>query len=226
MKFQDILRYVLWGGVALTAFAKYREYRIWTAWVPHLVVNSAALMLPDAVRAILPTRRRSSNDVEALTRQIVRDNDHYVTYVAPLAIGYILSHPRFNIYKRPWSDLQLAGFRLDALPHGAMGLSLTLFVVDALREGAKLPNSVLVNLMRKGKQHQWATSFVLLTALTVLWEYAEYRVHNLELERESDPEKINMQWSPEDTVRDVIANLSGWALALLLTEATNEADSA
>jgi hypothetical protein len=74
--------------------------------------------------------------------------------------------------------------------------------------------------MRLGAQHRWLVSFAVLTVLTAFWEYAEYRVHNLELERLGDPEKVNMQWSPDDTTRDVIANLSGWALALLLTEAS------
>lgn len=224
VKLQDLLRYGLWIGVAATAAAKYQEYRMTTAWLPHIVVNSGALLLPDAARLVLPKRRRSANVIETLVRRMVRNNDNYVAYVAPLAIGYILSHPRFNIYKRPWSDLQLGGFRLDALPHGAMGLALTLAVLDTLRTGAELPDSLLTDLMRLGERQRGLLSLAVLTALTVIWEYGEYRVHHLEVARLGSPEKVNMQWSPEDTVRDVIANLSGWALALLMSEATREGD--
>lgn len=192
-----------------------------TAWLPHLVINSAALLLPDAARLVLP-KRPANNVIDKLGRQLVRDNPNYVAYVAPLTIGFILSHPRFNIYKRPWSDLQFAGFRLDAVPHAAMGLSVTLAILDTLRTGAKLPDGLLTDLMRLGERQRGLVSLAVLSALTFIWEYGEYRVHNLEMARFGDPEKVNMQWSTDDTVRDVIANLSGWALGLLLAEATRE----
>lgn len=216
MKIQDLLRYGLWGGVAATAAAKYQEYKTATAWLPHLAINSIALLLPDAARLVLSPQRCSDSALEALIREIVRDNDDYITYAAPLAIGYILSHPRFNIYKRPWSDLQWMGFRLDALPHAATGMGVTLVVLDTLRAGAKLPDSALAELLRLGDRQRTLVSLAALIALTIVWEYSEYRVHHFELQRFGDPEKINMQWSAPDTARDVAANLAGWALALMV----------
>ncbi|MBZ0290015.1 MAG: hypothetical protein K8I30_20490 [Anaerolineae bacterium] len=218
MKLQDLLRYSLWGGVVATSAAKFLEYRVVTAWLPHLAINSVALLLPDAARVILPPRPLTSLTLEHLARAMVRDNDDYVTYPAPLAIGFILSHPRFNIYKRPWSDLQLMGFRLDAIPHGATGLAVTLVVIDTLRTGAKLPDSLLTRLLRLGNRNRGLVSLAGLIALTAIWEYGEYRVHTIELEKFGDPEKVNMQWSPNDTARDVAANLTGWALALVLSQ--------
>lgn len=220
LKLYDLLRYGLWGVLAATADANRREYHMTTTWVPHLVTNSISLLLPDALRMLIPKKRKPANLVEDVMDEMVRDNPKYVVYVAPLAIGYILSHPKFNIFKGDMGDIRIAGLGLDALPHGATGFALTALVQDTLQTAAEIEpdnRSSFAQFVRWCNDHSALTTFTVLGGLTFFWEYGEYRVHYHELELQGgDINKINMMWSADDTARDVLANFLGWALALLV----------
>ena len=216
----DFLRYFVWGVVAATADANRREYHMSTTWLPHLVTNSITLLLPDALRLLIPANHKHDNLVEAVMDEMVRDNPKYVIYVIPLAAGYILSHPKFNIFKGDMGDIRVAGLGLDAIPHSATGFALSALVQDTLQTAAELEptnQSALARLIRFANRYPALVSLGVLSALTFFWEYGEYRVHQHELElRGGDISKINMMWSAEDTARDVVANLLGWAAAALL----------
>ncbi len=214
MKVGDLIRYALWGAVAATAARKRWEYRMPSAWLPHTLMNSLTLLLPDAARLIL--RRKPRTFVEQVAVEVVRDNQNYAGYVAPLAAGYVLSHPRFNIYKGRLAKIRVAGFGLDAIPHGATAGGLTWLICDTVDAATKANGGVLTRLAGWVSRRKGLVSLSILAVVTVAWEYAEYRVHTVEMAQVGDEEKINMQWSPNDTARDVVANLVGWALALLL----------
>ena len=220
MKGPDFLRYGVWGVLASTADANRREYHMTTTWLPHLVVNTIALLLPDALRLLIPAKRKPANLVESVMDEMVRDNPKYVTYVFPLAAGYILSHPKFNIFKGDMGDIRVAGLGLDAIPHGATGFALTALVQDTLETAAQLElanKSPLARLIHTLNTRPAWVSFGILSMVTFIWEYGEYRVHFRELEiQHGDTSKINMMWSADDTTRDVVANFLGWAIAVFL----------
>jgi hypothetical protein len=220
MRFQDIFRYLLWGGLIATADANRREYRMITPWLPHLIYNTTALLLPDIVRILIPKQRRDLNFAEQLLVKMVRDNKNYAIYVSPLTIGYMLSHPRFNIYKGDMAEIRVAGFGLDAIPHGATAFSLTMLLNDGLRTAARLDKSKnwFSRLLDWGSRNREITSFAGLIAATVVWEISEYNVHNYELAERGDVTKINMQWSVDDTARDVAANTIGWLIGSWLSK--------
>ncbi len=214
---RDFLRYGLWLLVALTAAANRREYRMQTTWLPHLLTNSLSLLLPDVVRGLLPRRAQARNLVEETLVKMVRDNQDYAVYVAPLAVGYITSHPRFNIYKGKWGEMQFAGFGLDSIPHSATAFALTGLVCDTLRVMGQQDrfDSTLARALRWGNQRRAVVSLGVLALVTFWWEYGEYRVHNYEMSQRGDVTQINMQWSAADTVRDVRSNLLGWLVAMI-----------
>jgi hypothetical protein len=220
LKGPDFLRYGIWGVLASTANANRREYHMTTTWLPHLVVNSVALLLPDVLRVLIPVKHKPTNLVEGVMDDMVRDNPKYVSYVFPLAAGYILSHPKFNIFKGDMADIRVAGLGLDAIPHGATGFALTALVQDTLETADQLDptdSSSLAKLIHVLNKRPALVSFGILSALTFFWEYGEYRVHVQELElQHGDISKINMMWSADDTARDVVANFLGWAIAALL----------
>ncbi len=220
MKLFDLLRYGIWGVLVATADANRREYHMSTTWLPHLVTNSITLLLPDALRLLIPVKRKPSNLVEDVMDTMVRDNPKYVIYVAPLAAGYILSHPKFNIFKGDMGDIRVAGLGLDAIPHSATGFALTALVQDTLQTAAELEprnTSAFARFVRWCNEHPGLVTFGILGTLTFFWEYGEYRVHQHELElRGGDISKINMMWSADDTARDVVANFLGWAAARLI----------
>lgn len=214
---RDLLRYAIWGVVALTANANRRHYHMATTWLPHLIANSISLLLPDALRLLL-AHPRPRNNVEAVVMTMARDNPDYVLYVTPLAAGYVLSHPRFNIYKGGWAELRWKGFGLDAIPHAATGLAFTALVRDSLRVTADVDASpgVLGRLLDWSAERSALVSLALLGLITFFWEYGEYRVHVRELALRGDVTLINMQWSGQDTRQDILSNLIGWALGVLL----------
>ena len=220
MNVSDLSRYGIWGVLAATADANRREYHMTTTWLPHLVTNSITLLLPDALRLLIPKKRKANNLVEDVMDEMVRDNPKYVTYVAPLAAGYILSHPKFNIFKGDMGDIRVAGLGLDAIPHSATGFALTALVQDTLQTAAEIEphdKSAFAQFVRWCNQHPGLVTFGVLGALTFFWEYGEYSVHQHEMElRGGDISKINMMWSVDDTVRDIIANFLGWAAARLI----------
>ncbi len=226
MKFPDLARYALWLGVAETALENRHEYHMTTTWLPHLLTNTLSLLLPDVFRVFLPARTtvktQPADDIDALAQTlttVVRDNDQYVSYVTPLAVGYILSHPRFNIYKGKLAEKRFAGLGLDALPHGSTAFGLTALVMETAEQAyTTFPRqSVLHPLLKWSNDHPALASGIVLAAATLFWETGEYRIHLYELEqRGGNPDQINMQWSLDDTLRDCAANTIGWLLAVLV----------
>jgi hypothetical protein len=226
MRLSTTVRYCLWCGIVATAEANRRHYRMTTTWLPHLLTNTLALLLPDLYRALrLPSQDATALPhsgmrpiVEATIARVVCHNPYYVAYVAPLAAGYLLSNPRFNIYKGELAEKQLAGFGLDALPHGATALALTLLTADTLRAASSLaePQTKLANLLKWSTQHLALASGAVLALATSVWELGEYRIHRYELHLRGEASQINMQWSPRDTLYDCLSNAIGWALGLAL----------
>jgi hypothetical protein len=227
VKVSDLLRYGLWLGVAETAFENRRHYRMATTWLPHLLTNTLSLFLPDVLRFIFSKRQRSISAISTPLTEVITQtaqasvsaNDHYAGYVAPLAVGYILSHPRFNIYQGEWAEKRFAGLGLDALPHGATAFGLVSLAAETAENAAVIvpKNNALYPLVRWAAQHPTLFTGFILIAATVFWEYGEYRIQQYELEQQGgDMSKINMQWSLADTLRDVAANTLGWLAATLL----------
>ncbi len=224
----DLLRYLLWLAVAETAYENRQLYHMATTWLPHLATNTLSLLLPDLFRLITPSESKiddangnNPTDIQMVEQAViamVRDNPNYAGYVAPLALGYILSHPRFNIYKGKMAELRIAGLGLDALPHAATAYGLVALVADTADTAEKI-------VPRKNKfrplidwvaRHPGIFTGIVLTVVTLFWETSEYRVHQHELKLRGDITKINMQWSIEDTIRDCIANALGWLVAMVI----------
>lgn len=216
MRNRDLFRYGLWAVLAATADANRRHYHMATTWLPHLLTNTLSLLLPDALRRLFG-RRRPRNAVEAVMFRMARDNEDYVLYVAPLAAGYILSHPRFNIYKGDWAELRLMGFGLDSIPHSATAMALSALVQDSLSVVADVDDegTLLSRALDTAARHSALVSLGVLGALTFIWEYGEYRIHKAEMAERGSAELINMQWSAADTRKDILSNLLGWLLAAL-----------
>lgn len=213
---QDVSRYTLWLVLAYTAYANHRQYRMFTTWLPHLLTNTVSLLLPDAIHALFPRRHAPRNIIEEVMLKMARDNDEYVLYVAPLALGYILSHPRFNIYKGDLAEINLAGLHLDAIPHASTAFALSLLVCDTLEMTRTAAHrGRWGQLLDWGYTHRIGVSFGVLALITFLWEYSEYRIHHYELDQRGKAQDINMQWSVEDTREDVASNFIGWLLAML-----------
>ena len=211
------LRYSLWVLMAYTAFANRQHYRMVTTWLPHLLTNTLSLLLPDVVRLLFAPKHKPRNIVEDTLVTMVRDNPNYAIYVAPLALGYILSHPQFNIYKGRMGELNVAGFGLDSLPHSATAFAFSALVADTFETMGqrKQYNGMLADFVRWGRYKPELLSLVMLGLVTLNWEFAEYQVHQRELKQRGDITKINMQWSLVDTGHDVVSNLTGWAVAMV-----------
>lgn len=223
MRRSDIARYALWCGVAVTAEANRREYRMSTTWLPHLATNTASLLLPDLLRAApsgwlgKPSSKTAGWRLLAETAlRTARDGRAYALYVAPLASGYLLSAPWLNIYKGKLGDLRLLGFGLDALPHAATAYALTALVSDTLREAAALARARGARSpgLDRLSARRGALAGAALALATLAWELGEYRIHRHELSRRGDAAAINMQWSVSDTITDCAANALGWLLAV------------
>jgi hypothetical protein len=225
MQLSDLARYGLWCGIAATAAGNRREYAMTTTWLPHLLTNSASLLLPDLLRRVAPAPSPASAGpagawplLRATLDAMVRENPAYVLYVAPLAAGYLLSAPWLNIYKGELGDRRVAGFGLDALPHAATAFALTAFSREALRVAAGLApdQAPLAPSLRWLAKRRDLASALALALATLLWELGEYQMYRHELSRRGDASAINMQWSPLDTATDCLANAAGWLLAVAL----------
>lgn len=229
MRRHDLLRYGLWVGIAATADANRRHYRMTTTWLPHLLTNTVSLLLPDVYRALassLRARRAASASDSAVAQgldvalrtlaALVHDNPRYVAYVTPLAAGYLLSHPDFNIYKGELGELELGGFGLDAIPHSATAFALTTLICDAATEaGHRAPaNGLLGRPLCWCNQHPALFSAAVLALATAWWEAGEYLIYRHEIGQRGEASKINMQWSPRDTLYDCVSNALGWVLAI------------
>ena len=226
MPIADLVRYSLWAAILETAYENRRQYHMFTTWLPHLLTNTFTLLLPDLMRVTLPNAHDDTldklpeplDDAALTLTAMIRDNEAYVVYVAPLALGYILSHPRFNIYRGRMGAIRLAGFGLDALPHSATALAFSALVCDTVDTATKkLDNdSPLRPLSEQGSRHPALVSGVLLSLATLIWEFGEYLMYRHEMAQRGDREKINMVWSVDDTVRDAVSNMAGWAVASLV----------
>lgn len=198
-----------------------------TTWLPHLLTNTFTLLLPDILRITKPgLQQLTSSDglgevIEEpleIANVMICDNPNYVAYITPLAAGYLLSHPRFNIYKGQMGDLRLAGFGLDTIPHGATALGLTALVCDTVETTAKTmsPRSPLAPIVQWSRRHLPLASGLVLAMATLFWEVGEYSIYRREMRLRGDIKRINMQWGLVDSLRDIVANTIGWILALLL----------
>jgi hypothetical protein len=226
MQVSDLIRYGLWCGIIVTADGNRRQYGMKTTWLPHLLMNSITLLLPDAYRrlAVLEPEEPQPASLPDELRQIahrtvtamVCNNPHYVTYVAPLAFGYLLSSPWFNIYKGRLADIKIAGFGLDALPHTTTAFALCALVCDTVRAAAESATSpVLRSALRWSNDHYALVSAIALALATLVWEYGEYHIYQHEMQQRGSREHINMQWSLSDALHDCAANTIGWAAAMV-----------
>lgn len=229
MQLPDISRYALWCGVAAVAAGNRRAYAMTTTWLPHLAANSVSLLLPDLYRELDALSQRYRGDLSARSSDwlgllkdtadvMVRDNPRYVIYVAPLAAGYLLSSPWFNIYKGELAEKQLAGFGLDAIPHAATAFALTRLIADTAATATELSRAgrTRVAWVEWCGRHQRLCSAAVLALATLVWERGEYLIYKHELAQRGRAERINMQWSVADTVTDCITNAAGWLLAIML----------
>src|ERR687885_393828 len=102
MRPADLLRYGLWSAVAATAARNRKEYGVPTAWLTHLATNTVTLFLPDVLRLVRVSPRpalQQDSTWHALLRTLdrrARLDPTYAAYVAPLAAGFILSHPDYS----------------------------------------------------------------------------------------------------------------------------------
>jgi hypothetical protein len=228
MKLQpsDLVRYALWLGVLATARANQKHFHLPTTWVFHITFNSLFLFLPELYRgasqiAGLDARARQKRDLLTTTHGVMQDvvvtNSHYALYVAPVALAYIVSHPRFNIYRGEWAKIRLFGFGLDAIPHSATAFGFTNLVMDALdafRRHTPMDASWR-KLAQRADERSANIAGALLAGASAFYESGEYAIHAEELrETGGDEEKINMQWSAVDTLFDLISNAAGWAVAV------------
>jgi hypothetical protein len=208
----DLARYLLWAGVLASADANRRHFSLPSTWVFHTIGNTATLLLPDLLRAL----GRRPAPLAAALRELVADNPRYVAYVAPLALGYIVSHPRFNIYRGAWGNLRLAGFGLDSIPHATTAWGLTALVMDTLDVlGRCPPPAIPPEPARWARARPALIAGLALALATLAYETAEWLIHTSELRATGgDASRINMEWSVADTRSDVLANLIGWLIAV------------
>jgi hypothetical protein len=196
-----------------------------TTWLPHLATNTISLLLPDVYRLLTrvtpapgqsgPPPSELQQVVGSTLTTMLCDNPAYVLYVAPLALGYLLSSPWLNIYKGDLAERRLAGFGLDALPPAMTAFALTPLTRDTARVVGEL-SSTTAGLAELGgliDRRQTLISAIVLVAATVVWELGEYQIYRHELARRGSMEQINMQWSVSDTAYDCASNLLGWLLA-------------
>lgn len=219
----DLLRYILWAAVAVTAARNRKEYGVPTAWLTHLLANTVTLFLPDVLGL---ARHRASavfpRDpiVRALLRtldQRVRLDRNYAVYVAPLALGFIASHADFSIYHGRWAKATILGFGPDSVPHATAAYALTRLVSETvLTLNAELPDSTaLARPTAWAAEHVDELSAAIVVVVTVLWEISEYLAHIAEIERTGrDASEVNMQWTWPDAITDSLSNTLGLFAAI------------
>lgn len=226
----DYARYGLWLLLANTANANRRQFGLPTTWVLHLFGNSIALLLPELIRATdgLLTVEKDVDDarqdagawpaIYATLQELVVGNPDYVKYVAPTAAAYIVSHPRFNIYRGAWAELTWWGFGLDTIPHAATAYAFTRAVYDTLDALAPRldEHSALHPYVTWAAAHRRLVTGSAIALLTLAYETGEFLIHRQELAaRDHDVNRINMMWGLKDSIFDGISNAIGWAVAIL-----------
>lgn len=222
------LRILLWCGVLYTARANQKYFGLPTTWVFHVTLNSILLFFPEIVRGSssvlkLGARAKQKRDLVTTAHATIEDavvtNSQYAWYVAPVALAYMVSHPQFNIYKGAWGKLRLFGFGLDALPHSLTAFAFTHLVMDTLAAFYKNtpPNAAWRALAAQADEHSDKVAGALLVGASALYESGEYAINQEELrETGGDESKINLVWSAQDTLFDVLSNTLGWLAAVLL----------
>lgn len=209
-----------------TANANRRYFGLATTWVPHLLGNTAALLLPEIYGLVagalrltdrLEVEQHSSwSALHQSLEQLARDNPDYLDYVAPAALAYIVSHPHFNIYRGKWGEFNILGFGLDSIPHTTTAYALSNLLYDTVEiVAAKVrPDMPLEPPVRwlAARKHLFTAGVILF--LTLIYETSEYLIQQSELKaRDYDPSRINMMWSVKDTIFDALSNGLGWAWA-------------
>lgn len=223
MRAADLLRYGLWTGVAITAARNRREYGVPTAWLTHLVGNSITLLLPDLLRVLPMPQSNAPSDgmtLRAIVRTVdrrVRLDPNYAVYAAPLAVGFILSHPDYSIYHGRWAERTVFGFGVDSIPHATAAYTLARLVSESLLSLTEElpPNAPPSGFVAAAARHVDAVATLAVCAVTLAWELSEYFAHVAELEATGrDPSEINMQWSLPDAITDSLSNLLGLLAAI------------
>lgn len=222
------MRYALWLAVLNTANANRKFFGLPTTWVFHVTLDSFILFLPEILQALdefIPfdegakQKRGLVQSVRATLREAVVENPNYALYVAPVALAYIVSHPKFNIYKGDYAKVRFLGFGLDAIPHSLTAFAFTNLVIDTLaafrrntpKDAAWRP------LAERADDHAGNIAGAFLIGASALYEAGEYAIHEEELrETHGDESKINLVWSVQDTLFDVLSNTLGWLAAVLV----------
>jgi hypothetical protein len=217
------LRYGLWAGVLGTALRNRKEYGVPTAWLTHLAGNSITLFLPDLVRLLPAHIYTATGDLSgALLRTVRRrvlEDPNYAGYVAPLALGFIASHPDYSIYHGRWAELTLFGFGLDSVPHASAAYALARLLSETiLTLEHELPRRHhLHRPVRQIAGHIDVLAALIVLLVTITWELSEYLAHEAELKATGRaPDELNMQWSLLDSLTDTISNALGLSAALLV----------
>lgn len=222
------MRYALWLAVLNTANANRKFFGLPTTWVFHVTLDSFILSLPEILQALdvlvphdegAKQKRGLVQSVRATLRQAVVENPNYALYVAPVALAYIVSHPKFNIYKGDYAKVRFLGFGLDAIPHSLTAFAFTNLVIDTLaafrrhtpKDAAWRP------LAERADDHAGNIAGAFLIGASALYEAGEYAIHEEELrETHGDESKINLVWSVQDTLFDVLSNTLGWLAAVVV----------
>jgi len=207
----------MWAAVAATAARNRREYGVPTAWLTHLVANSVTLLLPDVLHLLPePASPLVAPFVRTLRRRAL-DDPCYALYVAPLALGFVASHPDFSIYHGSLGKLAVLGFGLDSIPHATAAYGLARLVGETLPTlDRELPRSHPLDApVRLAAANVDALSAAAVAMVTLVWELGEWMAHRHELQATGrDASEINMQWSFPDTIADSIANSFGLLAAV------------
>jgi hypothetical protein len=225
MRPSDLLRYGLWAAVAATAARNRKEYGVPTAWLTHLAGNTFTLFLPELLRLVpVPTdgNSRGTTTFDALLRTLdlrARQDPNYAVYVAPLALGFIFSHPDYSIYHGPWAERSVFGFGADSIPHSTAAYALARLMSESLLSlDQELPaSSPLAQPVSwaAGRVDAIAAGSVLL--VTLIWEVSEYLAQAAEMAATGkSAEEVNMQWSVPDAITDTISNVAGLLAAIVV----------
>jgi hypothetical protein len=222
MRLADLARYGLWIAVVRTAARNRKEYGVPTAWLTHLVGNTITLLLPDKIRLVRRMRLPAPSDpaILAILRTIdqrAREDQRYAAYVAPLALGFIASHPDYSIYHGRMAEHQIMGFGLDSVPHASAAYALVRLLSQSIVSlHQELPGDhALAEVVEWAAEHVDLVMLAVIAAVTLVWEVGEYQAHHAEIAATGrSPEEVNMQWSLSDTVTDSIANLAGTLAAI------------
>lgn len=224
----NLLRYGLWATVAVTARRNRQEYGVPTAWLTHLAANTITLFLPDALRL----RQRLAIDVPPVLQPLLRtlerrvcDDPRYAAYVAPLALGFVASHPDYSIYHGRWAERTLLGFGADSVPHAGAAYTLARLASETLLTlHEELPAThALAQPVEWAARNVDALAAATVGSVTLIWELGEFFAHYAEIAKTGrDPSEVNMQWSLPDAITDSLSNLIG----LLVAIAVRRADSA